>query len=242
MKLPINETRKFKSGELNNSIKYTIIYDEYAEKASMATAVNTGSYFDPENYDGLAHFLEHMLFLGSKKYPNEDEFDSTLKANGGYSNAYTDNFETVYYFTVNTEMLEKSIDMFSRFFIDPLFDKNSVEREVNAVNSEHSKNINQNWWRINYITNLISKHNSQINKFSTGNLQTLKKKGVREKMKELIDQSSDAINNMMALAAESEHPRAFEVLSNMIKHTADMTQDLVKLQKTRKEITNHLLF
>ena len=59
----------------------------------------------------------------------------------------------------------------------------------------------------------------------------------REKMKELIDQSSDAINNMMALAAESEHPRAFEVLSNMIKHTADMTQDLVKLQKTRKEIT-----
>jgi hypothetical protein len=59
----------------------------------------------------------------------------------------------------------------------------------------------------------------------------------REKMKELIDQSSEAIQNMMALAAESEHPRAFEVLSNMIKHTSDMTQDLVKLQKTRKDIT-----
>ena len=59
----------------------------------------------------------------------------------------------------------------------------------------------------------------------------------REKMKELIDQSCEAINNMMALASESEHPRAFEVLSNMIKHTSDMTQDLVKLQKTRQEIT-----
>ena len=59
----------------------------------------------------------------------------------------------------------------------------------------------------------------------------------REKMKELIDQSCEAINQMMALASESEHPRAFEVLSNMIKDASNMTQDLVKLQKIRKDIT-----
>ena len=59
----------------------------------------------------------------------------------------------------------------------------------------------------------------------------------RQKMKELIDMSSEAIQNMMALAAETEHPRAFEVLSNMIKQTSEMSQDLIKLQKTRKEIT-----
>lgn len=59
----------------------------------------------------------------------------------------------------------------------------------------------------------------------------------RDKMKNLIDQSCEAINQMMALASESEHPRAFEVLSTMIKHTSEMTQDLVKLQKTRKDIT-----
>ena len=59
----------------------------------------------------------------------------------------------------------------------------------------------------------------------------------RQKMKELIDMSSEAIQNMMALASETEHPRAFEVLSNMIKQASEMSQDLVKLQKTRKEIT-----
>jgi hypothetical protein len=59
----------------------------------------------------------------------------------------------------------------------------------------------------------------------------------RDKMKELIDQSSEAINQMMALASESEHPRAFEVLSNMIKDASQMSQDLVKLQKVRKDIT-----
>lgn len=59
----------------------------------------------------------------------------------------------------------------------------------------------------------------------------------RDKMKELIGQSCEAINTMMALAAESEHPRAFEVLSNMIKDASQMSQDLVKLQKVRKDIT-----
>jgi hypothetical protein len=59
----------------------------------------------------------------------------------------------------------------------------------------------------------------------------------RQKMKELIDLSSEAINNMMSLAVETEHPRAFEVLSNMIKQSSDMSQDLIKLQKTRKDIT-----
>jgi hypothetical protein len=59
----------------------------------------------------------------------------------------------------------------------------------------------------------------------------------RQKMKELIDMSSEAIQNMMALAAETEHPRAFEVLSTMIKQASEMSQDLVKLQKTRKDIT-----
>jgi len=59
----------------------------------------------------------------------------------------------------------------------------------------------------------------------------------RQKMKELIDLSSEAINNMMSLAVETEHPRAFEVLSTMIKQSSEMSQDLIKLQKTRKDIT-----
>jgi insulysin len=187
MKLPINETRKFKYGELKNGIKYAIISDQYAEKATMATAVKTGSYFDPENYDGLAHFLEHMLFLGSKKYPKEDYFDDKLKKYGGSSNAFTAPTETVYYFNVNDNYLDEIIDIFSHFFIDPLFDEDSVSREINAVNSEHNKNItNDNWIRRQIIKN-ISKKNSPINRFSTGNFKTLNKPDIRNKMIEFYN-------------------------------------------------------
>lgn len=180
--VPNNDLRKYGYGILENKVKYVLVNDDKIDESSVCVSVKTGSVNDPIEYQGLAHFLEHMLFLGSKKYPKEDYFDSELKANGGYSNAWTDNFETVYYFSVQNNKLGHFIDVFSRFFIDPLFDENSVSREINAVDSEHKKNIEDDYWRMFHLIKLISKKSSQINKFGTGNLETLNKKGLRERM------------------------------------------------------------
>ena len=85
--------------------------------------------------------------------------------------------------------------------------------------------------------NIVEKQKTEVNQGEIVNDTEKDIEYSREKMKELIDQSSEAINQMMALASESEHPRAFEVLSNMIKDASQMSQDLVKLQKVRKDIT-----
>ena len=85
--------------------------------------------------------------------------------------------------------------------------------------------------------NIIEKPKSEVSKSQIVNDTEQDIEFSRDKMKELIGQSCEAINTMMALAAESEHPRAFEVLSNMIKDASQMSQDLVKLQKVRKDIT-----
>ena len=54
---------------------------------------------------GLAHFLEHMLFLGTKTFPDEQSFDFYLSAHGGESNAYTAAVDTNYYFLVRRNHL-----------------------------------------------------------------------------------------------------------------------------------------
>ncbi len=171
--IPENEDRVFKYGILPNKLKYTIISDEKSDKSSVVMSVRTGSLYEPLEYMGLAHFLEHMLFMGSKKYQKEDYFFAKLKELGGSSNAYTDNYQTVYYFDILSNNLEKIIDIFSRFFIDPLFNINSVSREINAVNSEHMKNYNNDFWIIRqFILNIAEKDNI-INRFSTGSHKTL---------------------------------------------------------------------
>ena len=66
--------------------------------AYASVAVNAGSYNDPQKRGGLAHFLEHMIFMGSEKYPREGAYSDFLAANGGYCNAYTEFEWTNYQF------------------------------------------------------------------------------------------------------------------------------------------------
>ena len=96
---------------------------------------------DPRDVPGLAHFLEHMLFLGTEKYPDENEYDKFLSQHGGACNAYTDNEHTNFYFDVTPQHLEGALDRFAQFFLAPLFTETATDREMKAVDSENSKNL-----------------------------------------------------------------------------------------------------
>ena len=58
----------------------------------------------------------------------------------------------------------------------------------------------------------------------------------RDNLKNLLNKSDEALDHMMQVAAEAEHPRAFEVLATMFKTSADMTTQLIDLQKKRHEL------
>ena len=182
MILPKNETRIFETELLENGIKTVYINDPALNKTIVSVAVSVGSLANPKDYQGLAHFLEHMLFLGSKKYPDENLYENAVKKYGGNSNAYTDQLETVYFFSTFNEGLEEVLELFSRFFIDPLFKEDAVNREINAINSEHQKNINNDRWREYQLIKNLSKKDSAYNTFPTGSNKTLDKKGLRDKM------------------------------------------------------------
>mmetsp|Transcript_42761 Transcript_42761/g.50120 ORF Transcript_42761/g.50120 Transcript_42761/m.50120 type:complete len:87 (+) Transcript_42761:145-405(+) len=84
--------------------------------------VGVGAALDPKDTPGLAHFLEHMLFMGTEKYPIANQYDDFVLNNGGYNNAYTNNFNTNFHFSIANESLEEGLDIFSHVFISPLLD------------------------------------------------------------------------------------------------------------------------
>ena len=92
--------------------------------------VAVGHMVDPPALPGLAHFCEHMLFLGTEKYPDENEYSKYLSQHGGGSNAYTSGDHTNYYFDVSPAHLEGALDRFAQFFLAPLFTATATDREV----------------------------------------------------------------------------------------------------------------
>ena len=73
--------------------------------AACSIAFDVGYFDDPHDCDGLSHFLEHMVFMGSEKFPRENYFGDWLNQHWGSDNASTDSEATVFYFDVNPKNL-----------------------------------------------------------------------------------------------------------------------------------------
>ncbi|KAG4155994.1 hypothetical protein ERO13_D03G145400v2 [Gossypium hirsutum] len=143
------------------------------KKAAAAMCVGFGSFSDPPEAQGLAHFLEHMLFMGSTEFPDENEYDNYLSKHGGSSNAYTEAEHTCYHFEVEREFLKGAMRRFSQFFISPLVKLEAMEREVLAVDSEFNQVLQNDSCRLQQLQCHTSEDGHPFNRFSWGNKKSL---------------------------------------------------------------------
>ena len=173
-KHPLDETES-KTLTLDNGMNVILVSNPKYNISAASMNVKVGSLSDPKDAQGLAHFLEHMLFLGTEKYPDVEDYKIYLSNNGGYSNAYTAEDHTNYLFEVIHEAYEGALDRFSQFFIAPAFNPKFTKRDVNAVNSEFQKNLEHDYWRMRQIRRTIYDEGHPSNHFEIGSLETLEK-------------------------------------------------------------------
>lgn len=93
---PALDDRRYRGLELSNGLKAMLISDPTTDKSSASMDVGVGYLADPWELQGLAHFCEHMLFLGTAEYPEENGYQKFLQDHGGYSNAWTSSENTNY--------------------------------------------------------------------------------------------------------------------------------------------------
>ncbi|XP_032526586.2 nardilysin-like [Danaus plexippus] len=142
--------------------------------AACALCVGVGSYSDPHDIQGLAHFVEHMVFMGSERYPKENEFDAFIKKKGGSDNASTDCELTTFYFEIQEKHLPHAMDMFSQFFVSPLMMKEAMQREREAIESEFAIASPSDSNRKDQLLSSLFPENHPARTFTWGNLKSLK--------------------------------------------------------------------
>ena len=168
-----NDQRSYRRLTLENDLDVLLISDPDADKAAVALDLFMGSYQNPEHTDGLAHFLEHMLFLGTQRYPSAGEYQTFISEHGGSHNASTSLEHTNYFFSIDAAYLEDALDRFAPFFFEPTFDANYVNRERNAVESEYQLKLKSDSRRQWDVLREVINPQHPLSKFTVGNNQTL---------------------------------------------------------------------
>ncbi|WMV45911.1 hypothetical protein MTR67_039296 [Solanum verrucosum] len=128
--------------------------------------------FGEKGKDGISK--EHMLFMGSTDFPDENEYDSYLSKHGGCSNAYTETEHTCYHFEVKRDCLKGALRRFSQFFVSPLVKAEAMEREVLAVDSEFNQVLQNDSCRLQQLQCHTSNPGHPFNRFFWGKFTTSK--------------------------------------------------------------------
>ncbi|XP_017156732.1 nardilysin-like [Drosophila miranda] len=191
--------------------------------AACAVLVNVGSFSEPRQYQGMAHFLEHMIFLGSERYPIENEFDAYLKRNGGFSNAHTENEDTCFYFEVEEAHLDKAVDMFMSLIRAPLMLPDAIARERSAVQSEFEQAYMRDSVRRDQILASFASDGYPHGTFSWGNLTSLQDQEDDKLLYEALHEfrRKHYGSNRMIVCIESQ--KSLDELEELlVRHCADI--------------------
>ncbi|RJT27459.1 pitrilysin [Buttiauxella izardii] len=181
---PIQETihksekdnRQYQAVRLDNGMTVLLVSDPQAVKSLSALVVPVGSLEDPDDHLGLAHYLEHMTLMGSKKYPEPDSLSEFLKKHGGSHNASTATYRTAYYLEVENDALEGAVDRLSDAIAEPNLAPEYAERERNAVNAELTLARARDGMRMAQVSAETINPAHPGSRFSGGNLETLRDK------------------------------------------------------------------
>ena len=94
---------------------------------------------------------------------------------------------TLYHFKVQNDALFKALSIFSEFFYQPLLKKEAIEKEIKAVHSEFLKNQNNDTWKSYRLFQILSNPESPLNKFCSGNADSLNSPNIHEHVKEFFE-------------------------------------------------------
>ena len=140
-----------------NGLKALLIPYKNTTTVSVLVLVKVGSKYEKKEISGISHFLEHMLFKGTKKRPTPIEVAETLEKVGGVFNAFTGEEYTGYFAKVASEHLELAIDWVSDIYLNSLIPPKEVEKErrviieeINMYNDNPAADVQRLWKKVLY--------------------------------------------------------------------------------------------
>lgn len=198
-------TRGVQRTRLKNGL--TILTKEMHDKPIVASMIwyRVGSRNEELGQTGKSHFLEHMLFKGTKKF-GKGAIDLITLKNGGSNNAFTSNDYTAYYFTFASDRWEKALEIEASRMRDTTFARKEFDLEKQVVIEELQIGLDSEWGALNQEVDAVAFRQHPYRNPVVGWIQDLRDATAVE-MKAYYDQWYHPRNATMVLAGDFETPK-----------------------------------
>ncbi len=206
MKTSRNDHRDYRSIKLKNGLNVLLIQDPYTDKAAASLCVNVGHFDDPDSRQGMAHFLEHMLFLGTRSYPQHSAFSDFMNVHGGNANAWTGTEHSCFYFDIEPDYFAEGLKRFGEFFHSPLLSNALTANERNAIDAEFKLKLKDDGRRIYQVHKETVNPLHPFSKFSVGNKDTLadRETCIRDELASFFEHHYHGDNMTLCVCAQAE--------------------------------------
>jgi zinc protease len=148
-----------KKFQLKNGMKVLFLESHKSPVVSVQMWVKTGSADEKKGEEGISHFIEHLVFKGTRKY-GVGQIASTVEGSGGELNAYTSFDQTVFYVTISKQFTDVALDVISEMMGFPTFDSQEIDNEREVVIEEIKRGQDSPGRRSSQLlfTNVFRKH------------------------------------------------------------------------------------
>ncbi|MDP2648893.1 MAG: pitrilysin family protein, partial [bacterium] len=127
---------EYKIHTLANGLRIILAHIPSAKTATVMVMTGTGSRYEDKHENGLAHFLEHMFFKGTKKRASAREISEALDAVGSEYNAFTGKDRTAYHAKVSSRFLDTALDVIDDIFLHSTLPPKEIHKERGAIIQE----------------------------------------------------------------------------------------------------------
>lgn len=208
---------------LNNGLRIITASMPYTRSVSTSFFIGTGSRYEADNEAGISHFVEHVLFKGTKKRPTAREIATAIEGIGGVLNGGTDKEMTVYWTTVTQHHFAEALDVLVDLLLNPKLDPPDIEKERQVIIEEINMSLDSPSQRVDMLIGELLWPNHPLGRDTAGTKETVAAIS-RDMMLNYTRRQYQPDDTVISIAGNIEHQEAVNAITEALGNWGGVEQ------------------